>query len=44
MPMPSTPKIEINRAPVLTLWPVIVAERLGYAVLQLFNLMQSTVR
>jgi hypothetical protein len=27
----ATPKIQINRAPVLTLWATIVAERLGFA-------------
>lgn len=27
----TTPKIKINRAPVLTLWAVVVAERLGYS-------------
>src|SRR3954469_268859 len=30
MPMPSTPSIKVNRAPVLTLWAAVVAERLGY--------------
>jgi hypothetical protein len=28
--MPSTPPIKINRAPVLTLWAAVVAERLGH--------------
>src|SRR3954469_16505320 len=30
MPMPSTPSIKVNRAPVLTLWAAVVAERLGH--------------
>jgi hypothetical protein len=29
--MPTPAKIKINRAPVLTLWAVVVAERLGYS-------------
>ena len=30
MPLPDHPIIEINRAPVLTLWATVVAERLGF--------------
>jgi hypothetical protein len=30
-PVPDTTRVTINRAPVLTLWAAVVAERLGYA-------------